>query len=102
MTPYHSFRRTALRRTAVLLITVLLSAAHVLHAQEVKSVGNAYVRANVSTLESSGRFWITAGPALGTYRFLFGNAFIATSNIVFRVTQSGTDTYFSNIPFSFP
>lgn len=91
-------------RSIIALLTLLFLAApqRQARAQGAESAGNQYVRASVSTFSGSGRFWITAGPALGGYRFLFGNSFVSSSNLVFRITSGGQTRYFSNIPYEYP
>ncbi|MBS1912074.1 MAG: hypothetical protein JST22_08820 [Bacteroidetes bacterium] len=71
-------------------------------AAQIHVAGNQYITANVSSASSAGRFWITSGPANGSYRLLFGSNLISTSNVIFKVSDGGTDHYFSNIPLDYP
>ncbi len=71
-------------------------------AAQIHVAGNQYITANVSAASSAGRFWITSGPANGSYRLLFGSNLISTSNLIFKVSDGGTDHFFSNIPLDYP
>lgn len=86
----------------LLFWALLLCSGSLLYAQQVTSVGNRFIRANVVTNDRSGKFGITAGPAAQFNRFLYQTVTLITSHVVFRVDQSnGTTRYACNVPERF-
>ncbi|KXK56572.1 MAG: T9SS type A sorting domain-containing protein [Candidatus Kapabacteria bacterium] len=98
------YRRPQHRSRAVCLLVwiLLLGGGGLLPAQQVTSVGNRFIRANVVTNDRSGKFGITAGPAGQFNRFLYQTVTLITSHVIFRVDQSnGTTRYACNVPERF-
>ncbi|MCC7438665.1 MAG: hypothetical protein IT211_09255 [Armatimonadetes bacterium] len=90
------------RAVRFLFWILLLSSVVPLRAQQVTSVGNRFIRANVVTNDRSGKFGITAGPAGQFNRFLYQTVTLITSHVVFRVEQAnGTTRYACNVPDRF-
>lgn len=90
------------RAVCFLFWIFLVCSVPLLRAQQVTSVGNRFVRANVVTNDRSGKFGITAGPAGQFNRFLYQTVTLITSHVVFRVDQSnGTTRYACNVPDRF-
>src|SRR4051812_2655100 len=94
---------TAFRLPHVLIVALTLAflASGGVLAQEMTSVGNQYVTASVVSDNASnfggGRFIISAGPAAGSFLFLFR----ITSNVVFKIRSNGQDFYYTNAKDAF-
>jgi hypothetical protein len=90
------FRAAALPPILIAAVLFATACSGRLSAQTLVSAGNQFVKVSVVSDTASntggGRFVIDAGPALNDYRLLY----YITSNVVFKITSGGVDSYFTN------